>query len=317
MLRILNSLIMKFMAMRHLAFFATITSYDDGNLLEDVMLQVTNIDPTDRPFMESIGRKKATQPLHQWPEDYLAARGSAATLENAVITAGAANAPARISNYTEFMSKTWAVSNTDIASTGAGVDDQFIYQRTKKMKELINSIEYDLINSTLVTGSSSVTRKMKGAIAFITTNASTVASGTTLTEAGFNALFELAWKAGGTPRSVFVNSTLKKAITSFAGVSLQKQISAEKKTMVDAIDFYINDFTGTAEILLSRDMPSGTNNNTILVVDTSYFSTAYLIPIKDAEVGQTTFGRLGALEAEACLEVRAEKGNTCYAGYNG
>ena len=295
---------------------AQITTYDDGNLLEDVMLSVTNIAPTDRPFTESIGRKRATQPLHQWPEDTLDARASAATLEGANIPVGTSVSPSRVTNYTEYVTQTWQVTNTEIASKGAGVDDMFMYQRNKKMKVLINDIEYDLINSTLVTGSKTVTRKMAGAIAFITSNVVTATSGVTLTEVGFNALFQLAWAAGGNPRSVFVNSNLKKAITGFAGVSLQKQIQAEKKTMVNAIDFYINDYTGTAEILLSRDVPNTSGSEVIMIIDTSFFSTAYLIPIRDAEVGQTTFGKLGALEAELTLEVRAQAGNAIGTNYN-
>jgi hypothetical protein len=296
-------------------YVTTITTYDDGNLLEDVMLAVTNISPKDRPFMESIGRKKAIQILHQWPGDTLAARASPATLENATITGGTVAAPSRITNLTEYMTKAWNVSNSEIASKGAGVDDQFVYQRNKKMQELINGIEYDLIRSTLVTGSTAVTRKMKGLLAAITTNTSAVATTTTLTEAAFNGLFELCWIAGGNPRAVFVNSALKKAITAFAGVSITKQIAAEKKTMVDAVDFYVNDFTGTAEIILTRDMPSGAGTNGIAVVDLQYYSTAYLIPIRDAEVGQVTFGKLGALEAECTLEYRAEASSAYYYNY--
>ena len=317
-LKVLHDVMLMAMSRLHgFMFVTTITTYDDGNLLEDVMLAVTNISPKDRPVMESIGRKKAIQILHQWPHDTLAARSSPATLENSAIAGQAVNAPSRITNLTEYMTKAWSVSNSEIASKGAGVDDQFVYQRNKKMQELINGIEYDLINSTLVTGSTAVTRKLKGLLAAITTNSSTVATGTTLTEAAFNSLFEVCWIAGGNPRTVFVNSTLKKAITSFAGVSIQKQIAAEKKTMVEAVDFYVNDFTGTAEIVLSRDIPSGTNNNAIAVVDLAYYSTAYLIPIRDAEVGQTTFGKLGALEAECTLEYRAQESSAVTYGYNG
>ena len=56
-------------------------------------------------------------------------------------------------------------------------------------------------------------------------------------------------------------------------------------------------------------MPTGTSNCTVAVIDESLFSTAYLIPVRDVEVGQTTFGKLGALEAELTLECRAQKGN--------
>jgi len=297
---------------------AQITTYDDGNLLEDVMLAVTNISPVDRPFMESIGRKKATQPLHQWPHDTLPSRGSAATLEGSTITGSSSTAPARLTNLTEYVTKTWQVTNTEIASKGAGVDDMFMYQRQKKMKDLINDIEYDLINSSLVTGTTAVTRKTNGLLAFITSNLVTAATtATTFTEAALVNLFQLAWTSGGYPRSVFVNGTLKSAITKFASTSgtLQKQISAEKLTTVNAVDFYVNDFTGRAEVMLSRDMPAGAGSNDVAVIDTKLFATAYLIPIRDAEVGQTTFGKLGALEAEFALECLAQEGAALGTGY--
>ena len=287
-----------------------ITTYDDGNLLEDVMLAVTNISPEDRPFTESIGRKRATQPIHQWPEDTLAARGSAATQEGATITASTVVAPTRLTNYTEYVTKTWQVTNTEIASKGAGIDDMFMYQRGKRMKELANAIEYDLINSTVSAGLTTATRTMSGMVASITTNVSN-ATGQTFNETGLVSLFSLAWASGGNPRKIFVNGTLKQAITKFASLSgtMQKQISAEKLTTVNAVDFYVNDFTGRAEVMLSRDMPTGTSNCTVAVIDKSLFSTAYLIPVRDVEVGQTTFGKLGALEAELTLECRAQKGN--------
>jgi hypothetical protein len=296
---------------------AQITTYDDGNLLEDVMLAVTNISPIDRPFMESIGRKKAIQTLHQWPHDVLAARGSAATLEGATITGQASVTPSRLTNLVEYVTKAWQVTNVEIAAKGAGVDDMFMYQRTKKMKDLINDCEYDLINSTLVTGTTLVTSKLKGMLQFIQTNLVTAATtATTFTEAALINLFQLAWASGGTPRSVFVNGTLKKAITGFASTAgtLQKQISAEKLTTVNAVDFYINDFTGRAEILLSRDVPTGTGTCDVAVIDTKLFATAYLIAIRDAEVGQTTFGKLGALEGAMTLECLAEEG--CALGIN-
>ena len=306
---ILKMLIHGFMFSRGLLKGAQITTYDDGNLLEDVMLSVTNISPEDRPFMESIGRKKATQPAHQWPEDKLAARASAATQEGATITAGTSSAPTRRTNYTEYMTKAWQVTNTEIASKGAGVDDMFMYQRSKKMKELINGIEYDLINSTVSAGLTTATRTMSGMLAFITSNTSS-ATTTSMTETMFVNLFQLAWVSGGNPRKVFLNATLKNAVTKFASLSgtMQKQISAEKLTTINAVDFYVNDFSGRAEIMISRDMPSATNNYQVAVLDESLFSTAYLIPIRDAEVGQTTFGKVGALECEATLECRAEGG---------
>jgi Flp pilus assembly pilin Flp len=288
----------------------TLTTYDDGSLLEDVMLSVTNISPEDRPFSESIGKKRATQPIHQWPEDTLATRASAATQEGATISASTVVAPSRLTNYTEYMTKTWLVTNTEIASKGAGIDDMFMYQRGKRLKELANSIEYDLINSTVSAGLTTATRTMSGMVASMTTNISN-ATGQTFTETGLVSLFSLAWTSGGNPKKIFVNGTLKSAITKFASQSgtLQKQISAEKLTTVNAVDFYVNDFTGRAEVMLSRDMPNGTSGKGCAVIDESLFSAAYLIPIRDVEVGQTTFGKLGALETELTLECRAQKGN--------
>jgi hypothetical protein len=282
---------------------ATINTYDDGNLLEDVMLAVTNISPEDRPFMESIGRSKAIQPVHQWPVDTLDSRASAATLEGATVSAGSNTVPTRKTNYTQYCTKAWQVTNSEKASRGAGVDNMFMYQRGKKLKSLINSIEYDLINGTISAGTTAATRTMCGLINSISTNTSN-GTGVSLTEADLVNLFNLAWTSGGSPKSVFVNGSLKKIITKFAGESgtMQKQISAEKKEIVNAVDFYVNDFTGRAEILLSRDMPI----RDVAVIDKSFYSAAYLLPIGDVEVGQSTYGQLGALEAELTLENRAE-----------
>lgn len=286
---------------------SAITTYADGNMIEDVMLEVTTLSPEDRPFMEGISKKKAIQTTHQWPIDHLNARASLATIENASISAGTSLAPIRKLNYTEYMTTAWQVSNTDIAVQGAGVDDMFMYQRSKKLKELANGVEYDLINSTASAGLTTAARTMTGMIASITSNLSN-ATGMTVTETMFVNLFSLAWISGGNPRKVFVNSTMKKAITNFTA-NVVRQVSADKATQFNSVDFYVNDFTNKAEIVLSHDIPTGTCNCDIAVIDDSLYSAAYLIPIRDVQCGQVTYGKLGAVEWEVTLENRGEGGS--------
>ena len=91
---------------------STNLTYIDGNLLEDVTRVVVNISPTDTPVLSSIGKTRAYNTLHQWPIDSLAARGNTPIVEGTTVTYAAVAAPTRVTNYTQLMSKTYAVNRT-------------------------------------------------------------------------------------------------------------------------------------------------------------------------------------------------------------
>lgn len=283
-------------------------TYDDGNRLEDVMRSVVQVTPTDTPFMSGVGKTKATNTLHEWPEDTLTTRADNAVVEGSAFSYGTLSAPSRVNNFTQIFAETYQVSSTNRWTPGAGVDDQYLYQESKAIKQIATDIEHALLRGSKASGNASTARRLGGMLNFVTTNATAVASGTKLTESFFAGLQELVWIAGGKVDEVYVNSKLKRIISGYtAGV--QKNVDAFDARMINKLDVYESDF-GMVRLYLSRDMLSGTNAASILLCDSTKNYMAVGEPVRvlsREEVAQTGHGTNGVIRGEVTLEVRAER----------
>jgi hypothetical protein len=296
---------------------SVITTYQDGNRLEDVLRMVINISPTDTPFVSGISKSKANDVIHQWVEDSLEARGDNAQVDGGTTTFSASTAPKRVSNLTQILEKTFSVSSSERWVKGAGVSDMYLYQQQKKLKALANDLEHACLRGSLASGNDSTARRMAGALNFITTNATDYASGTLLVESIYNGLLELTWNAGGDVDEVYVGAKLKRAISEFTAGNT-KNISADDKRLVRSIDVYDSDF-GVQKIFKSRDMLSGTNACAIMMIENAKFALAVGEPIgkvPDEEVAQTIRGKQGILRGELTIEAKAQSASAVGRGFN-
>jgi len=285
---------------------AVLQTYSDGNRLEDVMLAVIQMSPTDTPFISGIAKTKASNTFHQWPQDTLAARADNANIEGSSFSFGTVTAPTRISNVTQIFDKTFHVSSTERWVPGAGIDDQYLYQQQKALMEIANDIEHAFLRGSRASGNITVARKMAGAINF-TTSATAVGSGTKLTESFYNGLAELCWDNGGRPDEVYVGAKLKRIISNFtAGAT--KNIASSDKRLTLAVDVYESDF-GIQKIFMSRDMLTGAVAESIIMIENKKFKMAIGEPIHvlpSSEVAQDTHGTKGVVRGELTLEVLGE-----------
>jgi len=286
---------------------AVITVYEDGNRLEDVMAAVIQLSPTDTPFVAGIGKTKASNVDHQWPEDTLASRSDNAKIEGSSFSYGTVTAPSRRQNFTQIFDKTFHVSSTERWIKGAGIDDMFQYQKQKALMEIANDLEHAFIRGSRASGNASTARRMAGMLNYITTNATAVASGTKLTESFFNGLAEDIYNVGGRPDEVYVGARLKRIISSFTG-GATKNIASDDKRLVNAVDVYDGDF-GLLKIFMARDMLTGTIANAIAVIENRKFKMAIGEPVhvlSPEEVAQDTHGTKGVVRGEVTLEVLGE-----------
>jgi hypothetical protein len=295
-----------------------LVTYDDGNRLEDVMRMVIQLSPTDTPFVSGIAKTRASNTYHMWPEDTLASRGDNAIAEGASFSSSTITAPTRVANVTQIFEKTFLVSSTERWVKGAGIDDMYLYQQQKALMEIANDVEHAFIRGSRATGNASTARRMAGALNFITTNATAVASGTKLTESFYNGLAELCYEAGGRPDEVYVGAKLKRVISSYtAGAT--KNVASDDKRLTLAVDVYESDF-GVQKIFLARDMVSGTNANAIMMIQNRKFKMAVGEPISllpQSEVAQSTHGTLGVVRGELTLEALGERHNAKATGLSG
>ena len=300
----------------------TYSRYGAIGVREDLADVIYDISPTDTPIMSSIGKSRATQTLHEWQTDVLAA----ATFGNALIegddAASASLSPTvRVGNYTQIVGKTVQVSGTLEAVDKAGRKSEKAYQLAKASAEIKRDIENIITanqaksNGTINTGA----RKLGSLLSYITTNVSKGSAGTnpvgdgsdtrgdtttrTFLESMLKDVAQLVFENGGTPKMLVVPPGLKATVSGFAGVAQQRYVTgAEPTTIVAAAGAYLSDF-GLISIVPDRFMRS----RDALMLDPEYAALAYLRPFQTNDLAKTGDSEKTQILAELTLEVRNEK----------
>jgi hypothetical protein len=288
-------------------------SYSAIGNREDLIDVVTNISPVEAWFTSNTGSVRATNKYHEWTTDALAAAGSNTNYEGNVITASAQTATSRKGNYTQILTKAFAVSDSEEATTAAGGSNHIDYLTAKNMKMLANDIEYALvINSSSASGATGTARQMGGILAFIATNYSTGATGTgtgSLTETMFNDCLQKIWEQGGYPATALTGAFNKRKIS--AWTTNTREVAADAKKLTAAVDIYQSDF-GVIAIRLHQILNTvnkAASNGTIIILgDMDLWKKAWLKPVKKEELARTSLSRLFVISAELTLEARQEKG---------
>jgi hypothetical protein len=232
-------------------------TYDAIGNHEDLSDVVTNISPMDTLFLSRFGKEKATNTYHEWTTDSLANAADNAHIEGADYTFAKRAAKTRVGSYVQNFETPVEVTDDQIAANPAGADNEFAYQLAKAMKEHARDIEVALVSGTGNSGASGTARRLKGVMAWMTTNVNT-GTGTgneTLTETMFNDTLQNIWNAGGSPASAFAGGTQKRAISAFTAGST-KFTNVTDKELTAGVDVYDSDF-GRIKVYLHRWMTSG------------------------------------------------------------
>ena len=282
-----------------------VTTYTAVGNREDVSDIITNITPTETPLYSMFGKTKAKSTYHEWLEDELNAPGANAQVEGADYPTDSSTTRTRKGNYTQIFAKTAKVTATQEVVAKYGIKSELAYQMANRMKEIAKDVEYAIINNTSkVAGDASTARQMGGIQAFVTTNVDdNGGTARDLTEDLLNDGIQSAWQAGGDPNVVVVCGKHKRTISGFtAGAT--KYLEAEDKRLVAAVDVYESDF-GVVRIIPHRYMLT----DTLFILDTNYWKTAYLRPFKVKDIPPTGDYVAKAIIGELTLEARAEKAN--------
>lgn len=142
----------------------TLVSYDLAGKKLSFANWISNLSPTETPFVSTTGKEAINQTLFQWQTDVL----ETANPNNAVIEGSAADAPARastvvLSNVTQILRKVVRVSDTANALANYGRGQELQYQMEKAGKEIKRDLEVALLNNgARVDGSATVARKTAG-----------------------------------------------------------------------------------------------------------------------------------------------------------
>ena len=286
-----------------------IASFNTPTNREDLIDIITNISPTDTPFLSSLGKVKATAAYHEWSTDSLATATANAKREGADYTYTLKTTPARTGNYVQIFQNLAEVSDLERALNPAGIDDMFAYQMAKCLKEQARDMERALIGTgTGASGASGTgaARELKGALAWLSTNTATGATtgtGTDSPESLYNTNLQAIWAAGGDPQVTYVDGTEKRRISAFTASSTKNTMNTAKE-LVNAVDVYDSDF-GRVKIVPNRYMTALKT----FTVQPDLWKLAVAVPTHKVEAAKTSSSTKGVVETVVTLESRQEAGN--------
>lgn len=243
---------------------AIFTSYSVVGAKEDVSDIITNISPTETPFISSIGTEKVHNVVYSWQTDALAAASSVALVEGADASPGTLSATTLLSNTTQIIGKPIQVSDTNDAVAMHGRGKESAYQVAKAAKEVKRNLEYACTYSkqTKVTGSSSVARQFDGAQAQIdsTMLVKTGGSSTAMSEANLTTCLQNLWNNGVDPKRLLVTGDDSMVLTGFAQASGRYRTidtgSKNDRTIVNAVNLYVSPY-GEVKVIASRFVAPG------------------------------------------------------------
>lgn len=301
----------------------TYDKYDMVGIREDLSDIISNISPTQTPFLSNIGTGTATQTQFDWQTDSLAAAAANAHIEGDDTAATAQSPTTRYINHTQIFKKVFTVSGTANAVKAAGRKKEVSYLAAKNGKELKRDQEKAFTGTNVaVAGDSSTARVTASFDTWLFTNDSNGASGTQYTFSGgvptaartdgtdrpwtetlLKAGLLLQYNAGGEVTMLMVSPAKKQETSSFPGIA-DIRVSAngaKPSVIIGAVDVYVSDF-GNVDVVPNRFMPT----DLAYLIDPSMAKKRVLRPYFMEELAKTGDSIKMHMIEECGLEVTNE-----------
>lgn len=208
-----------------------------------------------RPFSTIVpDGKRAGSNVEQWNERSVAARALNAALFGDAFSLRTASAGTRRANLTQILKKEVFVDGTTIASDMVG-GDSIADQSNLKLLEFSNDLEFNLLNSTMVTGVSGTTeQRMAGVIhyallfggtsptrSWVTTN-----SGVTANAGGLSAMQNRMKQQGLRLTDLIVDDAVRRQISIGSSATTDPTYRSQRDAeLVQNIEAFRGDFGGS------------------------------------------------------------------------
>lgn len=266
----------------------TLQTYAQVGVREDLADIISNITPTDTPFLSMCKKVKAENTYFEWQTEALNAAAANAQIEGDDLTSfTAAIQPTRVGNRTQISRKDLIISGTAEAVTKAGRKSEIARQIMLRGKELKKDMEYALTrNTTAVTGNATTARQTRGLEGWVATNSSLGTGGVapvpssntaptdgtqrTFTEAMLKDVLQQIYTSGGNADVIMMGPSQKQTFSTFTGNATRFK-KAEDSELNAAVDIYISDF-GTLKAVPNRIQRS----RTAFVLESDKWQVAYL-----------------------------------------
>ena len=298
----------------------TYQTFTTKGIREDLSNIIYNISPSDTPMMSAIGREKATNTLHEWQTDALAAASRTNKVsEGDEVSFPTLSPTVRLNNHTQISTKAAIVSGTNLAVTSAGRNNEMAYQISKSAKELKRDMESVLTHNQAKSAGAAVnTARALGSIdSWITTNVNKAADGANPTgdgsdartngtqrafnEAQLKEIVRKCYDEGGEPSMIMTGAFNKQVLSGFTGGSTRFE-PAENKRLVASVDVYESDFS-TLQVVPNRLQ----QQRSVYVLQPDMFAVAFLRDFQLADLSKTGDAEKKFMLAEYTLVSKNEK----------
>ena len=282
---------------------------------EDLSDAIYRISPTATPVLSRAAKTKATNTLHEWQVQELAAAASNKQAEGDDASAKSVTPTVRLTNRTQISTKTVIVSGSQQAMNSAGRKDELAYQLALASAEIKRDMEIDLTQLDVTATSPRQSRGLRGwVVDNVNRNGGTLASYTgntgytagtqrAFTEAQIKDVLQQCYTAGGEPDMIMLPPAAKQTFSSFSGNATRMDKSEDAK-LYAAVDFYVSDF-GTIEAVPNRFMAT----RDVFLLQSDKLAIAYLRPFFTKELAPTGDAEKREIIVEYTLECRAPKAN--------
>lgn len=281
---------------------------------EDLTDIIYRISPTQTPLLNMASKSKATNTLHEWQTQELAAAvTNNAQAEGDDLTAKTVTVTARLTNRTQISAKKVVVSGTQQAMNPAGRKDELAYQLSLASLEIKRDMESSATQLDVLATSPRQSRGLRGwVVDNVNRNGGTLASYTAntgytpgtqraFTEAQIKDVLQQVYTAGGEPDMIMLPPAAKQTFSGFTGNATRFDKSEDAK-LYSSVDFYVSDF-GTLQCVPNRFMAA----RDVFVLQSDKLAIAYLRPFQTIELAKTGDAEQRELVVEWTLECRAPK----------
>lgn len=277
-------------------------TYDDNARREDLLDVIQNLDFKENQLVSGLGTSNAKDILHQWLKDTLKSVSHNAYVEGVDASYPDRTDPSRLTNYCQIVRVGFSVSDTERDVNHAGFSDRYAYETTKAQKEWKQDLEYALVRGSLVCGSGSAARQLKGIKNWFTSHNITSQSGVSLTETILNDYLQNVWDDGTEVNALYCPMYIKRKISGFTS-GATKQVDLVDRRLVNAVDVYEADAAKMVKLFAHRYITvSGDLHYDILGLNEDFFKIAYLRKPYVRELAKTGDSTNGEVIGEQTLE---------------
>jgi len=222
---------------------AIYSTYDQVGKAEDVSDIISNISPFSTPMQAMLKTEKVTARTYSWLEDSLAAISVNAAIEGADAAFATLGDATERTGTCQILVKGFQVSATADAIKTHGRAKETAYQMAKALKEIKRDYEHALVglDQAAVAGTASAARKMQSVINQISTGVDAGSNATdALTEAKLLTAGQTAYNNGSDVDTLMIKTADAQIVAGFSAASGRNREIAQGKTLVNAIDLYVD-----------------------------------------------------------------------------